>query len=158
MPALAGLGAPYWRADVRGLFTGMSLSTRPAHFARATLEAIALQIHDVFAAMQADCGVELSALSADGGASRNDLLMQIQSDVLQRPVRRSRVAELSAIGVGIMAGIRSGFWSDQHALSRLITEADVFAPATGTAERDRLVAGWRSAIDQTIAGAFGMAR
>jgi glycerol kinase len=158
VPALAGLGAPYWRADVRGLFTGMSLSTRPAHFARATLEAIALQIHDVFVAMQADCGVELSTLSADGGASRNDLLMQIQSDVLQRPVRRSRVAELSAIGVGIMAGIRAEFWSEQHALSRLITEADVFAPATGTADRDRLVAGWQSAIDQTIAGAFGMAR
>ena len=153
VPALAGLGAPHWRADVRGLFTGMSLSTRPAHFARATLEAIALQIHDVFIAMQADHGVEMSALLADGGASRNNLLMQIQSDVLQRPVRRSRVAELSAIGVGIMAGIRVGLWSEQHALSRLITEADVFAPATVAAQLDRLVAGWRSAIDQAIAGA-----
>src|SRR5205085_12027647 len=103
VPALAGLGAPHWRADVRGLFTGMSLATRPAHVARATLEAIALQIHDVFAAMQADCGVSLAALSADGGASRNDLLMQIQSDILQRPVRRSRVAELRPIGPGNMA-------------------------------------------------------
>jgi glycerol kinase len=156
VPALAGLGAPHWRADVRGLFTGMSLSTRPAHFARATLEAIALQIHDVFIAMQADHGVEMSALLADGGASRNNLLMQIQSDVLQRPVRRSRVAELSAIGVGIMAGIRVGLWSEQHALSRLITETDVFAPAKGAAQLDRLVTGWRSAIDQAIAGARGM--
>ncbi|MFG3595340.1 FGGY family carbohydrate kinase [Bradyrhizobium sp. RDI18] len=152
VPALAGLGAPHWRADVRGLFTGMSLSTRPAHFARATLEAIALQIHDVFVAMQADRGMQLSALSADGGASHNDLLMQIQSDVLQRPVRRSRVAELSAIGAGIMAGIRVDLWSEEHALSRLITEADVFAPGTGEDRRDRLVAGWRSAIDQAIAG------
>ena len=150
VPALAGLGAPHWRADVRGLFTGMSLSTRPAHFARATLEAIALQIHDVFVAMQADRGIELSALSADGGASRNDFLMQIQSDVLQKPVRRSRVAELSAIGVGIMAGIRAGLWTDEHALSRLITEADVFAPGSGASQRDRLVAGWRSAVDQAI--------
>jgi glycerol kinase len=152
VPALAGLGAPHWRADVRGLFTGMSLSTRPAHFARATLEAIALQIHDVFVAMQADRGMELSALSADGGASRNDLLMQIQSDVLQKPVRRSRVAELSAIGAGIMAGIGAGLWSEENALSRLITEADVFAPVAGEVWRDRLVAGWRSAIDQAIAG------
>lgn len=152
VPALAGLGAPHWRADVRGLFTGMSLSTRPAHFARATLEAIALQINDVFVAMQADRGIELSALSADGGASQNDLLMQIQSDVLQRPVRRSRVAELSAIGAGIMAGIGAGLWTEEHALSRLITEADVFAPTSGEGSRDRLVAGWRSAINQAIAG------
>ena len=152
VPALAGLGAPHWRADVRGLFTGMSLSTRPAHFARATLEAIALQINDVFVAMQADRGIELSALSADGGASRNDLLMQIQSDVLQRPVRRSRVAELSAIGAGIMAGIGAGLWSEEDALSRLTTEADVFAPTACESSRNRLVAGWRSAIDQAIAG------
>jgi glycerol kinase len=148
VPALAGLGAPHWRADVRGLFTGMSLSTRPAHFARATLEAIALQIHDVFVAMQADRSMQLAALSADGGASRNDLLMQIQSDVLQKPVRRSRVADLSAVGAGVMAGIGAGLWSDEHVLSRLLTEADVFAPAKS--RRDRLVAGWRSAIDLAI--------
>jgi glycerol kinase len=158
VPALAGLGAPYWRADVRGLFTGMSLSTRPAHFARATLEAIALQIHDVFVAMRADCGVELSALSTDGGASRNDLLMQLQADILQRQVRRSRLAELSAVGVGIMAGIRAGLWSEGHALSRLITEADVFVPQSGKVARDRLVSGWRSAVDQAIAGTRETAR
>jgi glycerol kinase len=152
VPALAGLGAPHWQADVRGLFTGMSLSTRPAHFARASFEAIALQVHDVFVAMQADRGMQLSALSADGGASRNDLLMQIQSDVLQKPVRRSRLAELSAIGAGIMAGICVGLWSEEHALSRLITEADVFAPATGEVQRNHLVARWRSAIEQAIAG------
>lgn len=152
VPALAGLGAPYWHADARGLFTGMSLSTRPAHFARATLEAIALQIHDVLVAMQADRGMQLSALSADGGASRNDLLMQIQANVLQKPIRRSRVAELSAIGAGIMAGISASLWTEEHALSRLITEADVFAPTAAEDWRDRLVAGWRSAIDQAFAG------
>ena len=158
VPALAGLGAPYWRADVRGLFTGMSLATRPAHLARATLEAIALQIHDVFAAMQADCGGTLSALSTDGGASRNDLLMQIQSDVLQRPVRRSRLAELSAIGVGIMAGFATGLWGEDHARALLTAEADVFSPLTGSVQRDRLLAAWRAAIDQAIAGAPETAR
>lgn len=151
VPALAGLGAPHWQADVRGQFTGMSLSTRPAHFARATLEAIALQIHDVFVAMQADRGMELSALSADGGATRSDLLMQIQSDVLKKPVRRSRVAELSAIGVGIMAGIRSGIWDEERALSRLITEADVFAPSAQETERNRLISGWKAAVQQAVA-------
>jgi glycerol kinase len=158
VPALAGLGAPHWRADVRGLFTGMSLATKPAHFARATLEAIALQIHDVFAAMQADCGGTLSALSTDGGASRNDLLMQIQADVLQRPVRRSRLAELSAIGAGIMAGFATGLWSEDHARGLLAAEADVFAPMATLAQRDHLLATWRAAVDQAIAGALETAR
>lgn len=153
VPALAGLGAPHWQADARGIFTGMSLSSRPAHFARATLEAIALQIHDVFVAMEADRGAALSALSADGGASRNDLLMQIQSDVLQRPIRRSRVAELSAIGVGIMAGVGASVWSEEDALSRLIKEADVFAPGIEDGARKKLIAGWRGAVDLAIAGA-----
>jgi len=153
VPALAGLGAPHWRADVRGLFTGMSLSTQPAHLARATLEAIALQIHDVFAAMQADCGGTLSALSTDGGASRNDLLMQIQSDILQRPVRRSRLAELSAVGAGIMAGFARGLWDEDHARALLTAEADVFSPVTDSVRRDRLLAAWRAAVEQAIAGA-----
>jgi len=158
VPALAGLGAPYWRDDVRGLFTGMSLATKPAHLARATLEAIALQIHDVFAAMQADCGGTLSALSTDGGASRNDLLMQIQADVLQRPVRRSRLAELSAIGAGIMAGFTTGFWSEDHARVLLTAEADVFSPVTDLVQRDRLLAAWRAAVEQAMAGALHKAR
>ncbi len=158
VPALAGLGAPHWRADVRGQFSGMSLSTRPAHLARATLEAIALQIHDVFAAMQADCGGTLSALSTDGGASRNDLLMQIQSDILQRPVRRSRLAELSAIGAGIMAGFATGLWSEDQARSLLETDADLFTPVTNPVQRDGLLAAWRAAIDQAIAGAPETAR
>jgi glycerol kinase len=153
VPALAGLGAPHWRDDARGLITGMSLSTQPAHVARAALEAVGLQISDVFAAMEADRGAALSALSADGGASRNDVLMQIQADILRRPVRRSRVAELSAIGVGVMAGIGAGLWGEEQALSRLAGEADIFAPCADEENRNRLVAGWRAAIDQTIAGA-----
>jgi glycerol kinase len=155
VPALVGLGAPYWRDDARGLIAGMSLSTRPAHIARATLEAVALQIYDVFSAMEADLGHALSALSTDGGATRNELLMQIQADVLQRPVRRSRVAELSAIGAGVMAGVGAGLWSGEHALSWLRAEADTFAPAPDVDERRRLIAGWRVAVGQTLAGAAG---
>jgi glycerol kinase len=151
VPALAGLGAPHWRDDARGLITGMSLSTKPAHIARAALEAVALQIYDVFAAMEADRGAELSALSADGGASRNDV-MQIQADVLQRPVRRSRIAELSAIGAGLMAGIGVGLWSEEQGLSRLTGEADIFTPDADRDGRRRLISGWRAALDQAIAG------
>jgi glycerol kinase len=158
VPALAGLGAPHWRDDARGLITGMSLSTQPAHVARAALEAVGLQISDVFAAMEADRGAALSALSADGGASRNDVLMQIQADILRRPVRRSRVAELSAIGVGVMAGIGAGLWGEEQALSRLAGEADIFAPCADEENRNRLVAGWRAAIDQTIAARSNVER
>ncbi|HLH50952.1 MAG TPA: FGGY family carbohydrate kinase, partial [Roseiarcus sp.] len=153
VPALAGLGAPHWRDGARGLIAGMSLSTKPAHVARAALEAIALQIRDVFAAMEADRGGALSALSADGGASRNDFLMQMQADILNKPVRRSRLAELSAIGAGIMAGIGAGLWSEEQALSRLSGEADVFTPGADAAGRDRLIEGWRDAVKLTIAGA-----
>lgn len=152
VPALAGLGAPHWCADARGLIAGMSLATRPAHLARATIEAVALQIYDVFAAMEADRGAPLSALATDGGASRNDLLMQIQADLLQRPVRRSRVAELSAIGAGIMAGIGGGLWSEGQALAGLTADADIFAPAADESSRSKLIAGWRTAVDQAIAG------
>jgi glycerol kinase len=153
VPALAGLGAPHWRDDARGMIAGMSLATKPAHIARASLEAVALQVNDVFAAMEADRGDALTALSADGGASRNDVLMQIQAHVLQRPVLRSRTAELSAIGTGIMAGIGAGLWTQEEALSRLSAGTDTFTPVEDEAVRNILVAGWRAAIDQTIAGA-----
>jgi glycerol kinase len=150
VPALAGLGAPHWRDEARGAITGMSLSTRPEHIARATLEAIALQIFDVFSAMEADLDGRLGRLSADGGAARSDFLMQVQADVLQRPVRRSSVAELSAIGVGVMAGIGAGLWTRDEAVARLDAEADVFAPAGDDERRRWLIAGWHAAVDQAI--------
>jgi glycerol kinase len=103
VPALAGLGAPHWNDKVSGTISGMTLATTRAHIARATLEAIVLQIADVFAAMEKDIGVELMGLMADGGASANDFLMQLQADLLDRTVTRSRQAEVGAIGVAAMA-------------------------------------------------------
>lgn len=103
VPALAGLGAPWWDDAATGTITGMTHGTTPAHLARATLEAICHQIADVFAAMQADVGVNLTTLSADGGASANGFLMQMQADILQRPVLQSAVAEMGALGAAAMA-------------------------------------------------------
>ena len=103
VPALAGLGAPHWNDWAKGAIEGMTLGTRPAHLARATFEAIALQIADVFWAMERDIGASLDALYADGGASANAFLMQLQADVLDRPVRRGNVAEVGALGVARMA-------------------------------------------------------
>lgn len=111
-PAFAGLGAPYWDPYARDTLLGMTRGTNRAHIARAALEAIALQTVDVLHAMEADAGIAVSELRADGGASQNDLLMQIQADLLDRPVVRPPVIETTALGAACLAGLGSGFWSD----------------------------------------------
>ena len=140
VPALVGLGAPHWRDEARGMVTGLSLGTRPAHLARAALEAIALQVMDVYAAMESDLGQRLGALSADGGASRNDLLMQLQADLIEAPVQRSRVAELSAVGAAMLAA--RSLWPDARFE---MPEPDLFKPQSGAATA-RLKANWRASL------------
>jgi glycerol kinase len=103
VPALAGLGAPHWDEAARGTIRGLTLASRPAHLARATLEAIALQVADVFKAMERDVGRRLDALRADGGASASDFLMQSEADLLDQPVTRGGIAEVGALGVAAMA-------------------------------------------------------
>jgi glycerol kinase len=145
VPALAGLGAPHWREDARAVFSGMLLSTRPAHLARATLEAIALQVRDVFVAMEYDAGLRLDVLNVDGGATGNDLLMQLEADILHRPLQRKAVAELSAAGAGSMAGAALGLWGEAgpDALAAL---RDVVAPRANSQWRAKLVEGWTLAL------------
>lgn len=140
VPALAGLGAPHWRSEARGLIAGMSLGTRPAHIARATLEAIALQIGDVLDAMAADLGMAVAEVSVDGGATRNPLLMQMLADLTGRTVLRPTIAEASALGAARLAADALGFagW-DQGAQDR-------FEPMLPAAAVDALRTGWRSAI------------
>ena len=145
VPALVGLGAPYWRADARGTITGMSLGTKPAHLARAALEAIAFQVADVYSAMEADMGADLGELRADGGASRNPVLMQFQSDILGRPVASAAAPEVSALGAASLA------FSSLGIAMPGVPAAGHFAPhmddATRTAHRQR----WQSAVIQTLA-------
>lgn len=145
VPALAGLGAPHWNDEARGLISGMSLGTSPAHVARAALEAIALQIHDVFMAMRADLHGDLPELNVDGGASRNDLLMQILADLIDRPVRRADAAEVSALGAARLAAKGLGF--ELH-----MTGSDdrVFTPAMPEHVRAELLARWRDALRRAM--------
>src|SRR5439155_13372075 len=145
VPALAGMGAPYWRDRARGMIAGMSLATTPAHVARAVFEAIALQIRDVFLAMEADLGQPLQALSVDGGAARNDMLMQLLADLLERPVARVRRSEVSAIGAAAMAAEALGY------SMKLEDEAgaDRFLPSMDPARRARILAVWAEAVDRT---------
>lgn len=146
VPALVGLGAPHWRDDARGTISGLSLGTLPAHLARAALEAIAFQVADVFQAIESDVGLTIDALSVDGGASRNDMLMQFQADLLQRPVRRGQFAELSAVGAALMARrslTTAGEWPRPG--------DDIFAPAKPNERIRAAAANWRAALSTLLA-------
>lgn len=142
--ALAGLGAPHWNDAARGTITGMTHATTPAHLARATFEAIAHQIADVFEAMEADIGHDLAALKADGGASGNAFLMQLQTDLIGRPVEASRVEEVGAIGVAAMALAAMGCDPFPEA------GAERFEPRLSPARREALRVGWAQAIRQAV--------
>ncbi|RYE11339.1 MAG: glycerol kinase [Hyphomicrobiales bacterium] len=144
VPALVGLGAPHWAPDARGLITGLSLGTKPAHLARASIEAIAQQVADVFEAMQDDLGVPLAQLSADGGASRNGALMQFQADIIGRPVIRGDRAEVSALGAMMMAAQGMGMPVTQPA------GAVSFEPKMPPEQRDEIRAAWREAVGRAL--------
>jgi glycerol kinase len=146
VPALAGLGAPHWRTEARGMIAGMSLSTRPAHVARATLEAIALQIGDVFGAIEADLGTHLPELSIDGGAARNPLLAQLIADLLYRTVARPRITEASALGVARLAGEAAGLARSAAAP----VAADRFTPALPADRRQAIRTRWRGTVGLAV--------
>jgi len=151
VPALAGLGAPHWCSDARGTITGLSLATQPAHIARATLEAIALQIGDVVAALDADLGTRIAPLSVDGGAARNALLMQLLADVTARRIVRPAIPEASALGVARLAAETIGIALPAGAE----VQKQIFGPAMPAVERDSLLARWRAAVAGAVRAAGG---
>jgi glycerol kinase len=146
VPAFTGLGAPYWDPYARGAIVGLTRGSTKEHLARATLEAIAYQTCDVVAAMEADSGVRLSELRVDGGASVNDLLMQLQADVLGVDVVRPRITETTALGAAYCAGLQAGYWRDVGEVASLWQEERRFHPAIDAAERERRLAGWATAV------------
>jgi glycerol kinase len=148
VPAFAGLGAPHWDMYARGTIVGITRGTTAAHITRATLESIALQTLDAVELMEGETGVAMPELRADGGGATNDLLMQIQADVLQRPVVRAAVTETTALGAAFLAGLATGFWKDERELSQLAGTGTRFEPKMRASERDALVAGWRRAVER----------
>ncbi len=140
VPALAGLGAPYWDQDARGTLTGITRGTTAAHIARATLEAIAFQTRDVIDAMEADAGIALEELRVDGGASANDLLMQIQADVLGKPVVRPKNVETTVLGAAYLSGLASGVWESREDVRESWEIDRRFEPRWGDDQRQ---AAWR---------------
>ncbi len=146
VPAMLGLGAPHWDASARGSITGLGRHHTSAHVAHAALDAIAYQVADVFFAMQTASGIIFGELLADGGATRNSMLMQFQADILGRPVIRSRNEELSAIGAAWLAGLELGWWNALPELELIAHDADRFEPRMPENERTLLYQGWKDAV------------
>jgi glycerol kinase len=147
VPAFVGLGTPDWDARARGTLVGMTRGTGRAHIARAALEAIALQSADVFAAMARDSQIALRELRVDGGASRNNLLMQMQADFLGVPVVRPQVTETTALGAAYLAGLATGFWAHAEEIGRLWQVDRRFEPRLPEGERVAKLARWREAVE-----------
>ncbi len=146
VPAFVGLGTPYWDSDVRGAVFGLTRGTTKEHFIRATLEALAYQTKDVFAAMEADSGIQLKTLRVDGGAVRNNFLMSFQSDLLNVPVQRPVINETTALGAAYLAGLAVGFWKDQEEIANKWAVDRTFQPSMEEVERTELYNGWKKAI------------
>jgi glycerol kinase len=147
VPAFAGLGAPHWDPYARGIMVGLTRGTTRAHVARATLEAIALQSAELLTAMNADSGIPLSELRVDGGAARNNLLMQMQADLLGVPVVRPRVAESTARGAAGLAGLAVGFWQNIDEFAAQWQAERRFEPAWPAERRAARIARWRQAVE-----------
>jgi glycerol kinase len=153
VPALTGLGAPDWDPLARGALFGITRGTTAAHIARATLEAIAHQTRDVLDAMVADSGFPMTELRVDGGAARDDLLLQIQADLLGVPVIRPRNVETTALGAAYLAGLAAGVWPSQTDIAARWRVDRVFEPAITRDERDTRHARWRRAVARSLAWA-----
>ena len=148
VPAFTGLGAPIWDGNARGTLIGMTRGTTKAHIARAALEAIALQVADVFEAMAKDSGISLAELRVDGGASNNDLLMQMQADFLGVPVVRPKVTETTALGAAYLAGLAVGLWSSTKDIATQWSVDRRFEPCMAPADRDAKIARWHQALER----------
>jgi len=147
VPALSGLGAPYWDSSARGLIVGLTRATRREHIARAALEAMAYQTRDVVEAMQTELNAKILKLRADGGATSNDFLMQFQADILGTLVERSAIAETTALGAAAAAGMGVGLWNEEEFLARRRVDR-VFRPQLDAEKRERLYARWRDAVSR----------
>jgi len=149
IPALAGLGAPYWEPEATGAIMGITRGTKDAHIARAALEAIALRTRDIIIEMQKDAGVDFASLKVDGGASNNNLLMQIQSDILQKQVVRPKTTETTALGAAFFAGLAVGFWKNEAELKNLWVADQIFEPSSSEAN-ERIISLWKKRIKAVI--------
>ncbi len=151
VPAFVGLGTPYWDSEVRGAVFGLTRGITKEHLIRATLEAITYQVKDVLMAMEQDSGIELKSLRVDGGAARNNLLMQFQSDILEVPVDRPVVNETTALGAAYLAGLSTGFWKNREEIATQWLVDKTFKPSLAPEKVHEVYEGWKTAVKAAIA-------
>ncbi|HWS41486.1 MAG TPA: glycerol kinase GlpK [Pseudoflavonifractor sp.] len=149
VPAFTGLGAPYWDMYARGCIVGLTRGTRREHIIRAAQESIAYQVADLVGAMEADTGLTLNHLKADGGASRDRFLMQFQADILGRSVRRPMIRETTALGAAYLAGLATGVWRNREEIMGLWVCDTTYTPEMEQTRREALLGGWRRAVDHS---------
>ena len=149
VPAFAGLGAPHWDQYARGIIVGITRGTSQAHIARATLESIAFQVSDVVQAMKSDSGIGLTALRVDGGACKNNFLMQFQADILDCVVERPTCLELTALGAAYLAGLAVGFWKSTDELEQVWKVDRIFEPKMDVTTRNDLLEHWHKAVSRS---------
>lgn len=150
VPALTGLGAPYWDPEARGLITGISRGTTTAHIARAALEGIAFQTYDIVKAMERDSKLPIKNLKVDGGATRNNMLMQFQSNILNTHVLRPKITETTALGAAYLAGLAVGYWKDVDEIRLQWQIEREFSPSGDIAETAKSLEGWNDAVKRTL--------
>ncbi len=149
VPAFTGLGAPYWDMYARGTILGLTRGTKREHIIRAAQESIAYQVADLAVAMEKDTGLALTQIRADGGASRDQFLMQFQADILHMPVIRPAIRETTALGAAFLAGLAVGIWKDVHQLTQLWKYDTTFQPSMEQSNRARLLAQWHRAVERS---------
>ena len=146
VPAFTGLGAPHWDQYARGTIVGLTRGVNKNHIIRATMESLAYQVNDILVAMQADSGIRLAALNVDGGASANNLLMQMQADISGAPVQRPTCVETTAMGAAYLAGLAVGYWASKDDVVRNRAMDQVFHPAISEEQREKKIRGWNRAV------------
>ena len=146
VPAFTGFGAPYWKADARGIITGLTRGANRNHIVRATVESLAYQVYDLAEVMKQDSGLPLLSLKVDGGASANDFLMQFQADILNTKVHRPSCIETTALGAAYLAGLAAGYWKDTEDIKKNWALSKCFEPQMKEDNREELLAGWKDAV------------
>ncbi len=155
VPALAGLGAPYWDMYARGTIIGITRGVTKGHLARATLEAIAYQTRDVVESISTDAHLKIPVLRVDGGASVNDLLMQFQADILGIPVQRARIPDITALGACYLAGLAAGVWKNSDEIGNMWSSSKTYEPSMSVDEREKLYSDWKRAVERARGWASG---
>ena len=150
VPAFTGLGAPYWDPFARGVITGLTRGVNKYHIIRATLESLAFQTNDVLRAMEKDSNIHLTSLKVDGGACKNNFLMQFQSDIIDAPVHRPKCVETTAMGAAYLAGLATGFWKDKEDVKKNWQIDEEFRPEMRAEQREEEIRGWNQAVKATF--------